>query len=300
MFNLFKKTELTLSEKEVIEMIHADFDSAEDRLLNEAKEMLLSLTIKSVESYEDKAERLRKLGFKKSEPVKQLIKTLHERSEQEKVISLTKSQADLIQYYKQTYPFQKFLTIEELNRICGKYGLIYAPVENYINDVPDKNILDIENAPKLKEEDISPNVYKLKILKFWDGVPSEIKKMLAEEVIYDGAIFHTSTGNLEILDTQLLDYLIDKGYTGDYRRYIFGIKGARLTEENREGLFICAPKNHFDLANLKFDKNLGYSKVKYHVLNDPIVFRYVRGGIQVITKWGLEASDESLLNPINN
>jgi len=30
------------------------------------------------------------------------------------------------------------------------------------------------------------------------------------------------------------------------------------------------------------------------VYKDPIVFRHVKRGIQVITKWGLEADDEAL------
>lgn len=29
-------------------------------------------------------------------------------------------------------------------------------------------------------------------------------------------------------------------------------------------------------------------------VKDPIVFRYVNGGIQVITKWGIEAEDKIL------
>jgi hypothetical protein len=33
---------------------------------------------------------------------------------------------------------------------------------------------------------------------------------------------------------------------------------------------------------------------------DPIVFRFVRGGVLIISKWGLEAEDESLIIPEMN
>ncbi len=69
---------------------------------------------------------------------------------------------------------------------------------------------------------------------------------------------------------------------------------------NRNGLFIAAPKNHFDLTGLS-KEGLGFFDVKIINMDDPIVFRYIRGGgIQVLSKWGIEASDSELINPIEN
>ena len=72
-----------------------------------------------------------------------------------------------------------------------------------------------------------------------------------------------------------------------------------MEEINRDGLFIAAPKSHFDLKGLK-KKGLGFFNFTVTEVKDPIVFRYVKGGIQVLSKWGLEANDEMLVNPINN
>ena len=67
---------------------------------------------------------------------------------------------------------------------------------------------------------------------------------------------------------------------------------------DRTGLFIAAPKSHFNLDGLKKTSKFSFNLVT--IQKDPIVFRYCRGGIQVITKWGLEAGDESLVNPVIN
>lgn len=61
---------------------------------------------------------------------------------------------------------------------------------------------------------------------------------------------------------------------------------------SKSGLFIAAPKSDFNLEGLS-KKGKGYFNV--FEIKDPIVFRYVRGGIQVITKWGLEADDDALV-----
>jgi hypothetical protein len=78
--------------------------------------------------------------------------------------------------------------------------------------------------------------------------------------------------------------------------------GIESSEEivKREGLFIAAPKDHFDLKGLKHITGTHgfFSTTRIH--KDPIVFRYVKGGIQIISKWGLEASDPMLVNEINN
>ena len=72
-----------------------------------------------------------------------------------------------------------------------------------------------------------------------------------------------------------------------------------ITTIDHSGLFIAAPKSHFDLKEL--DQNgKGFFKTTKQEIKDPIVFRYVKGGIQVLSKWGLEAEDEMLQQEILN
>lgn len=61
-------------------------------------------------------------------------------------------------------------------------------------------------------------------------------------------------------------------------------------------IFIAAPKSHFNLKGLKKQK-LGFFNFMRIEPVDPIVFRYVNGGIQIISKWGDEANDTELIVP---
>lgn len=139
MFNLFKKF--------TVEQIHAEIDTAQERLIDSADKLLAELNIPTESRLEAKANTLEKLGFVNSEPVKQAATIKENRKKTETILVKTKQEAELLRYYKQTYPFQKFLTVAELERICEKYNLIYAPAKNYIKDIPEKNVFEMANIP---------------------------------------------------------------------------------------------------------------------------------------------------------
>jgi hypothetical protein len=63
------------------------------------------------------------------------------------------------------------------------------------------------------------------------------------------------------------------------------------------GLKICAPVKEMDLQGLELKD--GYKLEKKHV-PDPVVLQPVNGGYLIVTKWGDEASDPLLTNPIEN
>jgi len=122
----------TLLGQEIIKEIHNSFDIAEDKLLKEAEDMLESLNITTETKLEEKAERLEKIGFINSKHVVKNKEIKQKIQKNQESLVKTKQFADLIRYYKREYPFQKFLTEKELNSICDKYSLIYAPINNYI------------------------------------------------------------------------------------------------------------------------------------------------------------------------
>lgn len=292
MLSLFKKKPI---HNFTVQDIHNEFDSVEDELLRQAESLLKELNIPTETAIEQKAKKLIDIGFKKSSTVKQAEKLANNRKEIEMVMVKTKHQAELIRYYKQNYPFQKFLTEDELDRICRKYNLIYAPIDNYIEDVPDKNINEIQNAPQLKVYDAHSDKYICEITDFWMDCPTEIRKILKDPFDYSN---YASNGTTEPSETYLKKILQDLGYSGNYNGYIF--RTATVKRVSKAGLFICAPASHFDLKELKKDGQLGYFNIQEWEIKDPIVFRYVRGGVQVITKWGLEAQDEMLINETMN
>lgn len=259
-----------------VQKIHHEFDTAEDRLLSEAMKIISD----PIEN--KKAEKLEKIGFVNAKGVSDISKNR---------LSIVENmaQANLINYYKKRYPFLKFITESELKRICGKYGLVYMPVENYAKDVPMKNILDIERTQPRKSEDAPSDRLWCKLKRdnsfslvassggSWCGIWGTEWYRIPK--IIEGRHFTSQYRASEWLREE-------KGFTTEYL-----VDKVTNYTENRQGLFIAAPKSHFKGKN----KSISIFEVK-----DPIVFRFVNGGIQVITKWGDEAADAALLNEIDN
>lgn len=282
----------------VIKEIHNAFDSAQDRLLKDAENILSTVKPNEKSEIEDKAERLERLGFTSSLAVKEASGIREQRKEKETLIVKSRGEAELISYYKHTYPFLKFLTEVELDKICNKYNLIYAPVGNYKEDVPLKNLREIENSQELKSLDKCGTKYIVKV-KSSNIKPSKVSPEIEDKLINGFEATHDMIFAFGNYPEWSVSTIINKAFNieVDFIRYTTMDWG--YSEINKSGLFICAPKSHFDLKGLKKNK-LGYFFTTITEVKDPIVFRYVRGGVQVLSKWGLEASDEALINPINN
>jgi hypothetical protein len=293
------------SQEKLIAEIHNEFDTAQERLLSEAKSVLdASSKDRTVEI----SERLKAVGFvrtptaRKGDSVKKRLVTSEE-------------QAELIQYYQQTYPFLKFLTEDELNRICDKYRLIHAPVSNYKEDVPEKNLKDIECAQPLRLQDSEVANYKFVINRiYYNRKQSSLDDLLIKLGLVNGRITKFSVRQAMILahgaNYGMLEYYTEQFQTSNTWLFSAANKLGLVKDRNydydtcesidRGGLFIAAPTSHFDLSGLEKKSKHGFFSVLKTEVKDPIVFRYVRGGVQVITKWGLEANDPSLVVPVLN
>lgn len=257
------------SEEEIIAEIHASFDSAQDDLLRQAEKILSENVIP--ESQRAKAEALRRLGFSATVDVQKL-------NEIDRATDKSRRLARDIVYYKQKYPFLKFLTIQELDKICTKYGLLHAQVYYYNGDVPDKNLKEIEDAQRLEGSDY-PNAGRP--ARFVNQKTGEVRKFN-----YEWEIYVDQPKIVDAVDSKE-DWQYSKDQDKDNYNYPFPV--------TTQPLSIAAPKAMFNIQGLTQVGN------QLTLVNkDPIVFRYVRGGIQVLSKWGLEASDPSLVLPINN
>jgi hypothetical protein len=306
-------------EAEIIEQIHNEFDTAGDRLLAHSEKLLSELKIPTQTKVEKKSERLKLLGFTKTEDVSFAEKLTESNKKIFNKISVNKDQAELIKYYKRKYPFQKFLTIAELDRICEKWGLIYAPVSSYIKTVPEKNLSDIENAKKLCEKDIDNNVdtfiytcryqnYRseefiktCKHIGFGDFSEKNLTLTLSSSELKKAKALLNDVIHRELVNEKPEDLTY---YISVELVFGHGFSDLTIETELREGLFIAAPKSHFDVEDLNKTSKFGFSQVFKTEIKDPIVFRYCKGGIQVLTMWGDENFDPnlepSLHNPINN
>lgn len=259
-----------------VEKIHREVDTAQDRLLSEAKKILTA----GLSPEEVISDRLIKAGFTNTPVVKKAKEIADKRV-------MSQEQATLIGYYAKAYPFLKFLTVEEFDRICTKYSLVYAPVANYCKDVPEKNLRDIEIAQKLRDKDYPWDAFFIGNLKSGDR---DVDAFCKDKAIpFEGSIVNDRA---DVQD--LRKSLWRAGYKGF--AHIRSWPEYELIRHSKDGLFIAAPQSHFHTTNLKQNK-LGFFAFTVKEIKDPIVFRYVQGGIQVLTKWGVEGEDPALVVP---
>lgn len=258
MFNLSSKK----SNKQVIEKIHHEFNSAGDALLAEVNEL-----INGNSALLKKAERLEMAGFKMANEVERASKIL-----------LDKKTADFVVYYRERYPFNKFITELQVNSINSKYGLVCCPIKRYKGFVPESKLSIIESfivKPEDKEEK------KIKVTK-WSHIDNSEQARLNEkypDFIFPYSMFYAPVPLVNINGSN-----------------IFISKYEILDSDS---LYICAPAKDMDISGLKQvgNKLMSFTKIE---VPDPVVLQPVKGGYLIVTAWGDEASDEIVVNQISN
>ncbi len=274
----------TLFKKVTVEQIHQEFDSAQERILNEADRLLDELKIPTETKLERKAKALKELGFVNSEPVKQYSKLETTQNEIKKKLELTSTQAEAIRYFSAMYPLEKFITVSELERICAKYNLIHAPSANYIKDIPEKNVLEMKNANPLKSTDKAKD----------NIIPTSYRYSYLES--NEASWFDKNIGLNKEIPTKHIDLLRCDSWGCEFRTPIGTLTFGSYASVNRTGLFIAAPKSHFNLKGLDKKSKFGFFTVTVHEVKDPVVFQYCRNNIvRIISKWGTD-DDKSYLD----
>lgn len=254
MFTIFKKKQSKKSQQAIIAEIHNEFDSASERLLQDAKDLLSGINT-------EKADRLKTLGFTQSKPVA-------ETKEAQQLKARNEELAKHVDYFRQWYPHNKFITDQAVQAICEKYGLVFGDASYYRGDVPEKNLKEME-AFSLRKED-------MRIESSWEDVVRFQMQRL---------VMRSPFGN-EVIDDPYMSY--DFSYDDSKKR-------SKKDRREKPAFKICAPESDFDMTNLSR---------KGHRLElnapDPIVLQPVNGGYLIVTKWGLEASDELVVNEKQN
>jgi hypothetical protein len=264
------------TQEQLIFEIHHEFDTASEKLLD------LATKAKQQIKEDSKAERLKKLGFTK-------LPRVLENDKNKNLLKDLNGNMELVENYLQRYPFQKFITEDQLNQICKKYHLIYAPVSRYLKDVPEKNLKEIETAPKLQKDDIVGYRHHISYHSDLNNKTTRSQKKKYRK----GITFDSMDSTVEYPSSTFTNL------TGlNCNQY--NSSGWKIQTTCLKDLFIAAPKSHFDLKGFKKTSPFSFNFVTTVITKDPIVFRYVKGGIQVLSKWGLEANDEELVNSVEN
>lgn len=295
MFNILKNTEMiSIFKKEIpAEVIHKEFDDSEELINKACQELFNELNIKTIDKVKNKSVMLTELGFVNSEAVTK-IKT-------ESVIgnyNISLERAEYLKHLKFTYPQSKFITTDELDRICNKYNLIHAPVRHYIKDVPEKNIFEMKNVQQLRGNDkankeyiINYKIYNFRLIYAKEYVSSKETKH------WENPIKFSSPTDQAALRKYLIDkYKPEKG---------IAFKETSTTTIDKSGLFIAAPKSHFNLDGVEESGEFGFFTQTVQVTKDPIVFEFLQNDfVRIITKWGTDDDqsfmDDSLINETLN
>lgn len=256
-----KKENTKQYSKEVLE-IHHEFETAADKLLEEANIVLEQAKKADI----TKVSRLEALGFKQANQVTELKPLL-------KQAELSKEQIELINYYKQNYPFNKFITEEQVKTICYKYNLVCGDVTRYKGFVPEKNLRQIEKFKVKNADNIITGT-------LWGNGLERVKHSITVQE-YD------NLRKKELIHDDVWCFAVDIGV----KHYKYFDKLSKLE------LQICAPIKDMDTSGLEL-KN-GY-KLEKKFIPDPVVLQPVKGGYLIITAWGDEASDQLVVNEINN
>lgn len=260
---------------EAVVKIHGEFNTAGDILFEQCMKLINS----SDKGILEKAKRLRKLGFKQVEQIKESEK-----------IAITTEIVELVSYYREHYPFNKFITPEQVNTICRKYNLIMGDVSRFKGFVPERNLREIENF-KLRKEEKNCLCCRSSEGTFF--------------TLTNAIIAGDSNGKYEhiykIGDKN--NYAFQRGvgevpfYASDSSN-IFGMAHLGFIssfEVESSRLQICAPLKDMDVEGMRISKDLRIEHIP-----DPVVLQAVKGGYLIVTAWGDEASDELVVNEINN
>jgi len=114
-------------EQKLVEQIHNEFRTAQIDLEETFEVMKKDPEI-------TKNERLEKLGFTR------LVDT-HEINAMKKMRAINET----IEKYKFSHPTNKLITDFQMHEICEKYNLIFGEVSRYLGEIPEKNVIEMEN-----------------------------------------------------------------------------------------------------------------------------------------------------------
>ncbi len=258
-----------------IEAIHKRFDIAGERLLMQAKRIIAN----SKSPNTDKVERLKALGFGATKPIKELQEREKAQSEAHEII-------EAVEYFRTYYPSYKFISIKQIQSISKKYGLLYGDSKNYLGDIPDKNLEEIE-AFKLREED-----YYEEPKSIWESLLSPLNMGSFYERYFYGinpAVTEPQTQGL--IPTVTSDRVMSLGMS------LLAEEKTKEPKKAKPPFKICAPKKEFNTAG--YEVKDGFKLVYDPIVIQPVKYKTIEGGL-IISKWGLEGKDEMLVNGINN
>lgn len=298
------------------EVVHQDFYGAETRLMEMADNMMK----KDLSVIENKSKRASSLGFGNSKPSAEFNAAKAKKERSPKVIAA-------IAYFRHNYPQNKFITVEEVSDLCEKYNLIHGASSNFIGDIPEKNLAEIENF-KLRMED-HPDVNEMSLEDLWrfqsQGLQIRFGDMVGDDRSRLSDLLNDINFDSRMRDRQRRESIerIENKMMVQFYRYprasmpiptsaVMGIDSygnptGGKKKAAKPAFTIVAPEKDFNteghhVINRELVKD---APVRQFIIDDdPIVLQAVEfNGIKghlIISAWGMEAKDELVVDENKN
>lgn len=263
--------QITTSQEDIlkiVEQIHNEFDTAADKALKEANEILS----KPTEFDHEKLDLMNKLGFNNGA-------NLRERQIVKKEKDDARYKAEIVKKYTDKYPNNKFIFFDQVINICSKYNLVCGEVYSYKGDVPMKNLKEIDAFSPGKED-----IYYYEI--------NRLNNFNEERNAFNKYIIVRNQNFIEEFRNKIkLDNTYSIGNTSEISEHQIYIKSKDYYYEyNKVPLYICAPEADMNIRQNQYIEN-GIIKTN---IPDPIVLHYVKEGFLIVSKWGPEANIKEL------
>jgi hypothetical protein len=269
---------------EIVNIIHNEFKTAGDKILKSSIEIIEQNKTENKKALIEKANRLASLGFRNTKEAVEGFQVIKEEL-------MTKTSADLVEYYNRNYPLNKFIDENNVSLICKKYGLVCGNISDFTGFVPEAKLKEIENF-KLRKEDkayavmIDRNGRVLMLLKQEDLILDNWEQ---ERIKEKECYFLTTDMGIDNYTHRRLPKRLH--YMVTDKRYVKVHGNLDLYA----GLKICAP-----IKDMKIENMILLDGYKLVSDPDPVVLQPVIGGYLIVSAWGDEASDDIIINPVQN
>ncbi|MDR1090879.1 MAG: hypothetical protein LBL79_07360 [Prevotella sp.] len=274
-----------------VKQIHNAFDLASDALL-----VIREDNFPKKEAIKEKAERLKKLGFSRCSEVIQFEGFDRDREDQLKLLENQRTAHEFAQKYREKYPDIKFITQKQLGEICEKYNLVAKSVSEYVGDIPEQKLFEMEYwLDEIEDADIPDDTFQYTLSVYDKDLELKIERdrerheretgrssyYIAPHSYYLKYFRHEYEGKTHLSESEPVKTFKGKGVLEED----ILMSNITMNKNSNSGLMIAAPESMFRTPQ----KNL-----------DPIVLRPVNGGYLVVAKWGEEANDPALTVPEMN
>ena len=221
----------------------------------------VGITVSKDMNTTDRARRIEALGFRSHQSVVELRTLTKDKAEANKI-------KEVVQYYSTTYPMYKYITKALLQRVCQKYDLVVGQASLFLADIPESNLINIEN----------------------------FKIRMCDTTLRNSDDYFTGHNHMvNYNDTKLVSYTEASEAIEQQSSHI----SSSYSRYQQADLYVAATENMF---NLKDSRVVNREIVRNPT--DPIVLYPVQrnsvDGYLIITAWGPEASDPEVINETQN